>query len=300
MSSSEMVMKIFSYLMLISLISARPFHPPRSHPRAGNHPHGAKIPLYMMHLYHTLMGNNKEDNKPEKQILEESDTVQSLTAKDFIVEDNRWSVTFDLSTVPRNDELRMVKLQVHLPPFTKSGNVTVDIYHANRGGNKLFLGSVMTSISNNMDSSWATFNVTEMIQKSLLEEEKLTNHGDVKSVDMSHHKHSRKIKKRDVSLHEISTDQAIIVLFIKHKPFSQPKTSSFIKKLAVNTMKMIAFRRHMRARNDIQTDTPINVYPMTEEEHRPSQRQVDRMVDSKDVLPKYGLHSSGKGPVLLY
>ncbi|XP_069815808.1 nodal homolog 3-A-like [Dendropsophus ebraccatus] len=298
MSSSEMVMKIFSYLMLISLISARPFHPPRAHPRAGSHPHGAKIPLYMMNLYHTLMGNN-EDNKPEKQILEESDTVQSLSAKDFIVEDNWWSVTFDLSTVPRNDELRMVKLQVHLPPFTKLGNVTVDIYHANRGGNKLFLGSVKTSFPNNLKSSWATFNVTEMIQQSLLGGEKLTNHGDVRSVNMSDHKHSRKIKKRDVSLQEISIDQAIIVFFIKHKTFSQPETSSFFKKLAVNTMKMAALRRHERTRSDVEQDTPRNIYPITEEEKGPSHRQVDRIGDSKYVLPNYRLHPSKKRPFLL-
>lgn len=220
-----------------------------------------------------------------------------ISFSEFTVEEDRWSLTFDLSTISRNDELRMVELQVHLPPFTTSSNVTVDIYHLNRGENKLFLGSITTDMPNKDNSSWATFNVTKMIEQSLLWEQKLTSHRDVKPVDKTDHKYSRKIEKREVSRHEISTDQAIIVFFTKHRPFSKPETPCLIKKLAVNTMNMVAFRRHKRTKSEAQLGTPSHINPNVEEEHRPSHRQADRVVES---FPEYKLHSSLRGPVLLY
>ncbi|XP_072000712.1 nodal homolog 3-A-like [Engystomops pustulosus] len=306
MSSLKITMKISIFYMFISMLSGRPVHLPRVPPRTHGHHHGVKIPLYMMNLYHTLVGNHKENHKPGTQILEESDTVQSLTAKNFIVEDNRWLLTFDLSTISRKDELRMVELQVHLPPFTKPGNVTLDIYHLNNNSeNKLFLGSVTTNIPKELNSSWATFNVTKMIEQSLLWRHKLTNHGEesIQSEYMSGHEYSRKMEKRDVSLQEISKDQAIIVFFIKHKPFSKPEAPSLIKKLAVNTMKMVAFRRHKRTKSENQLSTSGNTLPtlpIEAEEHNPTYRKVERILDSKEVFPKHKFHSSLRGPLMLY
>ncbi|XP_075715635.1 nodal homolog 3-A-like [Rhinoderma darwinii] len=293
-----MAMKNIFYFMCISLVSGRPFHPPRDLPGASNHPHGVKIPLYMINLYQTLMENNKNNHRAENHILQESDTVQSLTAKNFTVEDNRWSLTFDLSSISRNDELRMVELQVHLPPLTKSKNVTVDIYHVNNDQDKLFIGSVTTNIPSKQDSSWTTFNVTEMMENSLLWGKNLTNHGDgdVKSVEMSEHE----IKKRDVPLHEISTDQAIIVFFTKHKSFSKPETPSLIKKLAENIISMAAFRRHKRTKSESQQTTPSNIDPIVVEQNKPSYRKMDSVVDTKKITSKYKIHPSLRGPVLLY
>ncbi|XP_040271823.1 nodal homolog 2-A-like [Bufo bufo] len=301
MSSSKKALQIILYWMLISLISGRPFYPPKTLPRPGNRLQGVKIPLFMMNLYQTLIGNKKDNHRPENQILDGSDTVQSLAAKKFTVENNRLSLTFDLSSISKNDELRMVELQVHLPPFTKSSNVTADIYHANRGENKLFLGSVMKNITNEQNSSWTKFNVTKMIEQSLWVQ-KLTNHeeGDMQSVDMSELEHSRKINKRDVSLHEVDKDLALIVFYTKHKPSSESETPSLIHKLAVNTMKLVAFRRNKRTRSETQQSTPSNSYPNAAEEHRPSHKTMDREEDYKEVFPKYKRHSSLRGPVLLY
>ncbi|KAG8574297.1 hypothetical protein GDO81_009133 [Engystomops pustulosus] len=275
-----MTMKIILYILLISLVSARSF-PPSFLPRATNHGQGVRIPLYMMNLYQTLLGNNKEMKRPESHILEESDTVQSLPAKDFIVEDNRWSLTFDLSPVPRTDELRMVELRVHLPPFSKSRNITVDIYHVNDGQNKLFLGSVMTSIKDIEDNSWTAFNVTKMIENSLAWGKRLINHRDedVKTVDMP----DKKIKKRDTSLPETTTDQAIIVFFIKHKPLAKPDTPSLIKNLAVNSIKMFAFRRHKRTRSESQVENPSSLSPLAMGNYKHSCKKVDMVVDFKEM-----------------
>ncbi|XP_075711515.1 nodal homolog 3-A-like [Rhinoderma darwinii] len=281
MSSSKMAMKVILYILFIPLVSGRPFLPPR----ANSHAQGVRIPIYMMNLYQTLMGNNKDLKSPENQILQESDTVQSLTAKDVTVEDNRWSLTFDLSPISRNDELRMVELRVHLPPFTKSSNVTVDIYHINNGRNKLFLGSVMTNIPDIENTSWTTFNVTKMIGNSLMWGKRLTNHGDMKSVEMPARnvfEYSRKIKKREISLPENTTEQAIIVFFTKHKPFSKQHTNSLIKKLAVNTMKMFEFRRHKRTKLVSQL-VNSSIYPIVVEQHKPSCRKVDMVVDFKEI-----------------
>ncbi|XP_044132919.1 nodal homolog [Bufo gargarizans] len=279
-------MKIILYVLFISLVSGMPFPPLKALPRANNHARGVKIPPYMMTLYQSLMGiNNKDLRRPANNILEESDTVQSLTAKDLTVEDDRWSLTFDLSSVSRSDELRMAELRVHLQPFTSSRNVTVDIYHVNNGQNKHFIGSVVANIPDNGNTSWTTFDVTKMIENSLWEK-RLINHGneDMKSEDMSDKKeHSRKFKKRDVSLPEITTDQAIIVFFTKHKPFSETDTSSFIKKLAVKTMKMIAFRRHKRNKGESQEGNPNILDPIEVEHHKPSPcKRVDMLVDFKE------------------
>ncbi|XP_069815716.1 nodal homolog 3-A-like [Dendropsophus ebraccatus] len=275
-----MVLKITLYILFISMVSGKPFLPPKALPRASSHGgHAVKIPLYMMNLYHTLMGNNKDLKRPEIEVLEESDTVQSIMAKDFTVEEDRWSLTFDFSTISRTDELRMVELRVHLPPFTKSSNVTVDIYHLNNGQHKVFLGSVMTNIPDVKITSWTTFNVTKMMENSLLWGRRPTNHGDedMKSADMG----MARIKKRDVSVPEITTDQAIIVFFTKHSPFSKPGTPSLIKKLAVNTMKMAAFRRHKRTKSEGQQGNPSS--PIVLEQHKSSCKRVDMMVDFKEI-----------------
>ncbi|XP_069815723.1 nodal homolog 3-A-like [Dendropsophus ebraccatus] len=283
--ATSKVLKILLYILFISLVSGRPFLPPSALPRADHHGQGVKIPLYMMNLYHTLMGNNKDLKRPEIQVLEESDTIQSLTAKDFTVEDHRWSLTFDFTSVSRTDELRMVELRVHIPPFTTSSSITVDIYHINNGQHKLFLGSVTTNIPNIGNNSWATFNVTKVIENSLWGK-RLTDHGDrdVTSVhmpDKNVFKNTRRISKRDVSLPEI-TDQAIIVFFTKHNPFSKPNTPSLIRKLAMNTMK-VGFRRHKRTKSESQVGNLRSIYSAVEEQPKPSCRKVDMVVDFKEI-----------------
>ncbi|XP_056425739.1 nodal homolog 3-B-like [Hyla sarda] len=274
-----MVMKIIFYFLLLHLVSGRSFLSPRASSHGAQ---GVKIPPYMMNLYHALMGN-KDIKRPEIHVLEESDTVQSLTAKDFTMEDDRWSLTFDFSPISRNDELRMVELRVQLPPFIKSSQITVDIYHINNGQHKLFLGSVMTNITDIGDASWTTFNVTKMMENSLLWGARLTNDGDGDG-DMSDKnvfQNLRKIKKRDVSLSEIPTDQAIIVFFTKHKPLSKPETPSLLKKLAVDTMKMGAFHRHKRTKSENQLENPRS--PIVVEQHKPICKKMDMLVDFKEI-----------------
>ncbi|XP_069815736.1 nodal homolog 3-A-like [Dendropsophus ebraccatus] len=280
--ATSKAMKIVLYILLISLVSGRPFLPPR----ADHHGQGVKIPLYKMNLYHSLMGNNKDFKRPEVQVLEESDTIQSHTAKDFTVEENRWSLTFDFSSVSRTDELRMVELRVHLPPFTTSRSITVDIYHIKNGQHKLFLGSVTTNIPHVENTSWTTFNVTKLMENSLWGK-RLTDHGDgdVTSVHMPDKnvpQNARKIKKREVSLPEISTDQAIIVFFTEHNPFSKPNTPSLIRKFAMNTMK-VGLRSNKRTKSESQLGNLRRMYPAVVEQHKPSCRKVDMVVDFKEI-----------------
>ncbi|KAG9488650.1 hypothetical protein GDO78_004936 [Eleutherodactylus coqui] len=271
-----MAIKIIAYILIIPLVSGKPFLPPGTLPRDSSYPQGVKVPLYMMKLYKTLV-ENKDLKSPENHILETSDTVQSLTAKDFTVKENRLSLTFDLSPISRTDELQKAELRVHLPPLLKISNITVNIYYVKNGPNKHFLGSVMTNIPSTVNTTWTTFNITRLMENNLWGKQ-LTNHDEGE--------YSRKIKKRNVSPLEFTTDQALLVFFIKHNPYSPSNAPSLLNPLRtrrVNTMDMVAFHRPKRSHSEIQLEHPRSIYPMAVDQCKSSCRKVDMVVDFKEL-----------------
>ncbi|XP_075061211.1 nodal homolog 3-A-like [Mixophyes fleayi] len=292
--SLYMALKIIFYFTSICFVLGRPsiileentsrFSPPG----ANSHPQGANIPPYMIHLYQSLTRKSKGLHRPENQMLEESDTVQSLPAKNCTVKDNRWSLTFDLSPISRIEELRFVELRVHLPSFNTSSNITVEIYHTTKGQGKFFLGSITTHIPVKQHSSWKSFNVTKMMEQNLQWGNKLAIHADTHSVARPERdnvaSHSENITNTDpASLHKSTAGQAIIVFFTKDRSSLKTRSPSLIKTMKINPKMMARLHRLKRTRTSKQQTNPGNTKSSQVEEQKPLCRKVDMVVDIKEI-----------------
>ncbi|XP_062340437.1 nodal-related 1 [Osmerus eperlanus] len=141
-----------------------------------------RFPLYMMQLYRTLLAGDaaaahafsaaptKSQDNPR---LHDSDSVLSLEAKSCLQAGQRWSVTFDMSSISASDTVQRSELRMRLPVFTVSERATVDLYHSQTGqcishpcpGKRLFLGRLSAEPSSmNSTSSWRVFNVTALLR----------------------------------------------------------------------------------------------------------------------------------------
>ncbi|XP_018422155.1 PREDICTED: nodal homolog 2-A-like [Nanorana parkeri] len=288
---SEITLKTVLCFWSICMALGRPPFPLNSgdlnFPPSGLHSHSQKlrVPPYMMQLYQTLMGEHKDPHRPENQILEESDTVQSLPAKSCTVEDNRWSITFDLTPITTGDDLRLVELRVLLPPFKTPTKITMEIFHTENGQGRVFLGSVIRNMPVSHHSAWKSFNVTNMMGQHLQWGNKKTDHaiGKPHGAAVPHSERPEKSIKDDVKVQKTSTNRAIVVFFSKDKPSSRPRSPGLIKKLSESSPRMDGFRRQRRNRNNRQIITPTNNYAVPEEEQAPLCRKVDMMVDFKEL-----------------
>ncbi|OCT90191.1 hypothetical protein XELAEV_18018804mg [Xenopus laevis] len=124
-----------------------------------------KYPVYMMHMYQNLMsGNYRDPSILMEPVLQESDIVLSLIAKGCTQVDNRWTLSFDMSSVSISSELRLAELRIHLPSFQRFQNVALDIYHTKDNLKRIFLGSVTIDSRVSTGSSFKVFNLTQMLQ----------------------------------------------------------------------------------------------------------------------------------------
>ncbi|KAM9310989.1 nodal homolog 2-A-like [Gastrophryne carolinensis] len=122
----------------------------------------------MMQLYQSLItGNGTDFSRLEHSVLQESDTVLSLYAKGCANTDGRWKISFDMSSISSNTELKLVELRIRLPSFENALHVTVEIYHSKNGQDMLFMGSFKTNPSDSKGSSWRIFNLTQILQHSI-------------------------------------------------------------------------------------------------------------------------------------
>lgn len=102
-----------------------------------------------------------------------SDSVLSLVATGCHRVGERWSVTFDLSSVSTSDRVQLAELRIRLPALSESRRATVDFYHSQKPScshdseacpeERVFLGSFSTSQSSTK-SSWKVFNVTALLK----------------------------------------------------------------------------------------------------------------------------------------
>lgn len=85
---------------------------------------------------------------------------------------NRWSVTFDMSSMTASDNIQQAELHIHLPTFSQSSIAFVQVFHSSRNRcfnahckeNKLLLGQFQANPSSMASSSpWRVFNMTEML-----------------------------------------------------------------------------------------------------------------------------------------
>ncbi|KAM9312020.1 nodal homolog 2-A-like [Gastrophryne carolinensis] len=290
-----MTLKTVLHFMSIYLVLGRPPLPLDrgtmgfSFLRANSQSQGARVPPYMMHLYQTLVGERKDHHKPETHIVKESDTVQSLPAKSCIIENNHWSVIFDLTSISQGDDLQLVELRLHFPSFKTPSNINVEIFDTKNKEGRVFLGSVTATMPASPHSTWKSFNVTKMMEQHLQWGKKVTTYegkqGEEKShsahVATSHYEFTEKLIKRNAALQKTSTNQAIIVFFSKEKQYSKSGSSALIEKMAPKAL--AGFRRQRRNRNDQLTITSTNTYPMAAKEQHSLCKRADMMVDFKEI-----------------
>ncbi|XP_020511544.3 nodal-related 1 [Labrus bergylta] len=149
--------------------------------RTEHRQHASRLPLYMMQLYRTMLTEDRaktttasvEHTKTEDSAgLHDSDSVISLVAKSCQQIGNRWSITFDMSSMSSTDYVQLAELRIRLPAFAESSQVSVNIYHSDRDGcfgmhcseNRLFVGRLRAHPSSmGSPSSWKVFNMTELL-----------------------------------------------------------------------------------------------------------------------------------------
>uniref|UniRef100_A0A8C7YJR9 Nodal-related 1 n=1 Tax=Oryzias sinensis TaxID=183150 RepID=A0A8C7YJR9_9TELE len=139
---------------------------------AQHHQPGA-LPLYMMQLYQTMLTEGRDAAvQREQSSLQEADSVTSLNARSCQQVGNRWSVTFDMSSMTASDNIQRAELHIHLPTFSQSSIAFVQVFHSGRNRcfnahckeNKLLLGQFQANPSSMASSSpWRVFNMTEML-----------------------------------------------------------------------------------------------------------------------------------------
>ncbi|XP_043938174.1 nodal homolog [Protopterus annectens] len=135
-------------------------------------PQVLRYPLYMMQLYRSFKtGDNSDITSDKSSVLQESDTVLSLIAKSCKQDGDFWSVTFDMSSISTDEEIKLAELRIQLSQFADSKNVTIRIYHRrefkcqqqNICQERLLLG-MFTATPSSTASSWKVFNVTSMMK----------------------------------------------------------------------------------------------------------------------------------------
>ncbi|KAK1806241.1 hypothetical protein P4O66_000123 [Electrophorus voltai] len=155
--------------------------------------HPNRYPFYMMQLYRDYKSADAWKTTTSmvsgtSPSLQQSDFVLSLVAKECHQVGERWSVTFDMSSLSGNEEIQLSELRFRLPAFSASKRVIVDIYQARKSGcerdtmlchkERLFLGSI-TSVPAATTSSWKVFNVTALLKYWLYQEGKAPSQMDL-------------------------------------------------------------------------------------------------------------------------
>ncbi|XP_036455023.1 southpaw [Colossoma macropomum] len=142
---------------------------------AVHHPY--RYPLYMMQLYRdykTVNAAKSSTARDARPSLHQSDSVLSLVAKDCQQTGERWTVTFDLSSLSASEEIQLCELRFRVPAFAASKRAVVDLYHSRQEDcepdvehcreRPLFLGTIKpTAVDSTSSSSWRVFNVTVLL-----------------------------------------------------------------------------------------------------------------------------------------
>ncbi|KAI1901191.1 hypothetical protein AGOR_G00057640 [Albula goreensis] len=143
----------------------------------------------MMQLYRAFMTGDAGRTTPfnpatsrssDNPALHDSDSVLSLIAKSCHQVGERWTVTFDMSSISGSDGIQLSELRFRLPTFSASQHVTIDIFHSHKQpcrlgahaclDERLFLGSFSAVPSISSTSSWKVFNVTALLKRWLRRE----------------------------------------------------------------------------------------------------------------------------------
>ncbi|KAM4528499.1 nodal homolog 2-A-like [Odontesthes bonariensis] len=205
---------------------------PDSVRRAVQRVQSGRLPFYMMHLYRSMLNDDrgttaaakvKQATKEDNPGLHDSDSVISLVAKSCQQIGKRWSVTFDMSSMSASDNVQLAELRIRLPAFADSSSASVDIYHSNSDlcsgmhcpENKLLLGRLRAHPSSMVSpSSWKVFNMTEMLSRWLQ-----LGH----STKRVEEEEEAEAKREQGSIQHPTADKVMMVVFSRQNLNSQRK-----------------------------------------------------------------------------
>ncbi|KAM4749123.1 nodal homolog 2-A-like [Rhinophrynus dorsalis] len=234
----------------------------------------------MMQLYQNLMtGNYRDLSLLEHPVLQQSDTVLSLIARDCAEVNNHWTLSFDMSSVSKSNELRLAELRIHIPSFEQCHSVTVDIYHSKEGQENLFLGSLRSDCTVLPGSPWKVFNVTEMLQYYVHHNVGFFSDDYTKAMDTTHN-------GQETNCAEVGADRIMLLVFSKENQAMLSESTSLIK--TVESSKYVktdrvTTRRHKRNMNAPHSIIRSNLLSRPVEDGKHLCRRVDMIVDFEKI-----------------
>ncbi|XP_077329413.1 nodal homolog 2-A-like [Lithobates pipiens] len=242
-----------------------------------------KYSPFMMQLYQTLiMGNDTGLSSLEHSILQDSDTVLSLTAKRCTKMDNHRSLYFDISSLSSSNEIRLAELRIKFSPSEKTHDMILHIYHSKQSSKKLFLKSFHIDSSVAIGGSWKVFNLTKILNTYL----HLHQSSDYEDF-MGDGGPSQKDHKNSCT--DIFTDRVVLIVFTKDNPSANVNGHpNLIQTVESSKHVMIpevtseqGIKKHRKNRN-AKHSTIMNNFPsqtMDNLNGKPLCRRVDMMVD---------------------
>ncbi|CAI9562569.1 unnamed protein product [Staurois parvus] len=238
----------------------------------------------MIQLYKTvIMSNDTESSMLAHPVLWESDSVLGLTAKHCSEKDNIWEISFDMTSIEANNELKLAELRILPSPFKDFSNVTLNIYHGTDGSNKTFVGSLQSTSTITPYSTWKAYNLTNIIWNYLYQPETAS-------------KASKKVKdpsggSMSYKCNGVATERITLVVFSKNRQslnlYGSPSImkdveSSKYVKAEIDTIRKTNNKRHRRSW-DAEKSIIRDSIPFTPKENEKLCRKVDMLLDF-DVL----------------
>uniref|UniRef100_A0A665VQB4 Southpaw n=1 Tax=Echeneis naucrates TaxID=173247 RepID=A0A665VQB4_ECHNA len=181
----------------------------------------SRYPLYMMQLYRSFrtadfstvaVNTVAHGDTPSAHT---SDSVISLMARGFYQVGERWTVTFDMSTISTSELVQLAELRISLPAFSNSKHATVDLYHSRNVSctlgstschdEHLFLGSFIAT-PRSTKSSWKVFNVTALLKYWLYQGDRVSSQEPL----------FKNMGLRERRTHHSTMNRVMMVIFSKH------------------------------------------------------------------------------------
>ncbi|KAK2837247.1 hypothetical protein Q5P01_014459 [Channa striata] len=283
----------------------------------------SRYPLYMMQLYRSFRTADSSSPVAVNTVITQgdnlsahsSDSVISLIARGCREIGERWTVTFDLSSVSTSELVQRAELRIRLPAFSASKRAIVDLYHSQKHScnrdstscqeEQLFLGSLETSPTSTK-SSWKVFNVTALLKYWLYQGDGVFNQdtlgqpeadygsgaGEEEDVTKKSLFKNSGLKQRNV--HHPTSNRVMMVIFSKHNlskegnaAYSLIHTVENSKYVAVDRVRSVSqSRRHKRNRVDRLRDiggASATAAPAAEPVQKPLCRRVDMWVDFEQI-----------------
>ncbi|TRY55083.1 hypothetical protein DNTS_034512 [Danionella cerebrum] len=247
-------------------------------------------PRYMMQLYRGFSG--QMSTAGDTVAHEQADFILSLTAQDCHQNDERWSFTFDMSSLSETGSIQLSELRVRLPAFSTSRDTIVDIFHRKKDCESsflcksLFLGSIKSVSQSTLTSPWRVFNITELLKRWM-------NQGMMASANVEEDYSGSGMNILDQATNtqkqHPTAERVMIVIFYKNKA-SQRGASSLINTVAQSKYVTLnqapdvsQSRRQKRNRVEHMRENATRIMSSTEPRQGALCRRVDMWVDFDQI-----------------